>query len=61
MRKTPDAFDPEDERRLLQKELRIIPGINGLFRFITFIEEFLAMRLNLPIGGSIAVVARRSE
>ena len=61
LRKEAVASGPEEERAMLQKELRIIPVINSLFRFIAYLEELLAMRINLPAGGSIAIVARKKK
>lgn len=44
----------------LRRELKIYPGVNGLFRAVMACEAQLLRFTNFPAGGSIAVVARKT-
>lgn len=48
-----------DPRASLDKELRIYPVVNEVFRAIMACEAQLLRFANFPIGGSIAIVARQ--
>lgn len=53
---------PQGERELFQRELRIVPGVNGLLtRLVECEAPFIARRKRLPIGTSLLAVARRAE
>jgi len=49
----------EQAAEQLQQELKIYPGVNGLFRAVMACEAQLLRFTNFPAGGSIAVVARK--
>ncbi len=49
----------KDEKLENVKEVRVIPGINGLLLFIFRIEKLLLKFLDLPIGSSLIVVAEK--
>lgn len=52
---------PEKKRARTAKELRIIPGVNGLLRFLLTQEtRFLKSRVELPFGSSLVAVAARA-
>jgi len=51
----------QDEKELLDKELGIIPVLNCILKSVMMFDGMLAMNMKLPIGGSIAVVARKKR
>jgi SAM-dependent methyltransferase len=51
--------DPDENFRLAMREVRVVPGVNGLLTTVLAAEAGLvARRRVLPFGTSIAVVAR---
>jgi hypothetical protein len=51
--------DADRDRRLFQKELRVVPVVNGLLRWLLSREAFFVRRRwRLPLGTSLLAIAR---
>lgn len=61
LRPTVRGEDEDGRRKLAERELRIIPGINGLLEWMLRPESLLVeKRRTLPIGTSLVALARKT-
>jgi SAM-dependent methyltransferase len=59
-RRTRNSDSVATDRALSLKELRIVPGVNGLLTFVLMQEaRLIRSRFTLPFGSSLIVAARR--
>jgi SAM-dependent methyltransferase len=53
--------DPEEDRRRFLKELRVVPGVNRVLKWLLCLEApLLRAGWRLPLGTSVLAVARRA-